>query len=57
MKTVFELGASGRGMSILPPCGVPEVQLGVPARETPLRLPQLSETEVSRHYTELCGHV
>ena len=57
MKTVFELGASGRGMSILPPCGVPEVQLGVPARETPLRLPQLSETEVSRHYTELCDHV
>lgn len=53
MKLLFEKGTIGRGCSILPSCDVPEVTLQAAMRETPLRLPQLSENEISRHYTEL----
>ena len=54
MKLIFEKSVSGRGMDYLPKCDVPEVPL--PAgliREVAPRLPELSETDVSRHYTEL----
>ncbi len=54
MKLIFEIGAKGRGLSLLPECDVPEV--GLPEdlrREIEADLPHLSETELSRHYTRL----
>ena len=53
MKLVFERSSQGRGTSYLPPCDVPEISLQAPAREKPLHLPQLPETETDRHYTQL----
>lgn len=52
MKLVFELSMPGRGCSILPKCDVPEY---VPAqgRGIDLMLPEVSENDLSRHYTEL----
>ena len=52
MKTLFERSVKGRACTVLPECDVPFVK---PAkqRELPLRLPELSETDISRHYTEL----
>jgi len=58
MKLIFEKSVPGRGLSLLPPCDVDAVPM--PAgleREAPPRLPELSETDLSRHYTELCRHV
>ena len=56
MKLIFEKSRSGRRLSVLPELDVPEF---VPshARKTPLQLPELSETDISRHYTELADHV
>ena len=54
MKLIFEKSVPGRGMQYLPECDVEEVSL--PAnlvRETAPKLPELSETDISRHYTEL----
>ena len=54
MELIFEIGAKGRGLSLLPECDVPEV--GLPEdleRENEPDLPHLSETEISRHYTRL----
>ena len=56
MKTIFELGASGRGLSLLPPCDVPEVTLSR-TRSTPPCLPHVSENELMRHYTALSNRV
>lgn len=56
MKLIFERGREGRGCTVLPACDVPPVELPV-KREKELRLPQLSECEVSRHYTELANEV
>ena len=54
MKLIFEKSCAGRGSVLLPPCDVPEVSLPAELqREEALRLPELSETEVSRHYTAL----
>lgn len=54
MQLIFEKSRSGRGCTILPACDVPEVQLPEQLkREQPLPLPELSETDVSRHYTAL----
>lgn len=51
---IFEKGKEGRGLSLLPEC---DVEVIMPEdknrRERTLHLPQLSETEISRHYTEL----
>ena len=51
---IFEKGIEGRGLSLLPEC---DVEVIMPEdknrRERALHLPQLSETEISRHYTEL----
>lgn len=54
MQLIFEKSHAGRGCDLLPACDVPEVQLPEELkREQPLRLPQLSETEISRHYSAL----
>ena len=50
----FEKKQIGTGCTILPACDVPEVQLPEQLkREQPLPLPELSETDISRHYTAL----
>ena len=56
MKLIFDLGAEGRGMTLMPPCDVPEVTLSQ-ERELPLHLPHVSENELTRHYTALCKRV
>ncbi|WP_418666239.1 aminomethyl-transferring glycine dehydrogenase subunit GcvPB [Allofournierella sp.] len=55
MKLIFERGAPGRGCDLVPPCTLPLPDLGGFARTAPPRLPQVSETELSRHYTALAG--
>jgi glycine dehydrogenase subunit 2 len=54
MKLIFEKSISGRGCSLLPDCDVPVV---APSndylRKKELQLPEVSETELSRHYTQL----
>ena len=57
MKLIFERGKEGRGCTLLPACDVPEISMETPVRERPLHLPQVSENEISRHYTELAGQV
>lgn len=58
MKLIFEKSVPGRRCSILPRCDVEEVQLPQELRrqEVPA-LPELSEVDLSRHYTDLCQHV
>ena len=53
MKLIFEQGAAGHHMSLLPQCDVPEYTLAN-ERTAQLRLPQVSENELTRHYTALC---
>ena len=51
MKLIFEKSVPGRGCGLLPVCDVEAVSL--PAgleREVPPALPEMSETDVSRHY-------
>lgn len=57
MKLVFERSCKGRKCSILPECDVPLNGLPESKREIPLRFPELSETDISRHYTELAKQV
>ena len=58
MKLIFEKSVPGRRCTILPPCDVAAVSLPESLRrETKPDLPQLSETDISRHYTELCHQV
>ena len=56
MKLIFEKGAPGQGLSLMPPCDVPEITLSRPRTE-PLDLPHVSETELTRHYTALAKRV
>ncbi len=56
MKLIFELGAEGRGLSLMPACDVPDFMLSE-EREAPLHLPHVSENELTRHYTALCKRV
>ena len=56
MKTIFEKGHPGQGLSLLPPCDVPEVHLDRERTEAP-RLPHLGENELTRHYKQLCDRV
>ena len=56
MQLIFEKGAPGRHLSLLPGCDVPEVTLSHP-RKAELELPEVSETEVTRHYTALAKQV
>lgn len=53
MELIFEKGAKGRHLSILPPCGAENIDFGGFSRKSELRLPQVSENELSRHYTQL----
>ena len=56
MKLVFEKGMEGRRLSLLPPCDVPAAEIdGSMKRAAKPRLPQMSENEISRHYTQLAG--
>ncbi len=54
MKLIFERSVAGRGIGVLPQCDVELVSMpeGL-AREVAPRLPEISETDLSRHYTEL----
>ncbi|MDR0416301.1 MAG: aminomethyl-transferring glycine dehydrogenase subunit GcvPB [Propionibacteriaceae bacterium] len=54
MKLLFEKSVPGRRCSILPPCDVPELELPAGHRRLAgLNLPELSETDVARHYSAL----
>ena len=54
MKLIFEIGKEGRSLSVLPPCDVPETALPEGTeRKLPLHLPQVSENELTRHFTKL----
>ena len=60
MKLIFERSVPGRRCSILPECDVPvigtgEKPLSAAGRKRPLRLPQVSENDISRHYTALAN--
>ena len=58
MKLVFEKSRPGHASVILPPLDVEKTELPESiGRQNALRLPELSETEVSRHYTELVHEV
>ena len=58
MKLIFEKSVSGRRCTILPACDVESVSLPASLRrETKPALPEMSETDISRHYTELCKQV
>lgn len=58
MKLIFEKSKKGHSVSVLPPLDVEAVSLPKEmARESALRLPELSETEISRHYKELVDQV
>ncbi|HEY3359795.1 MAG TPA: aminomethyl-transferring glycine dehydrogenase subunit GcvPB [Polyangia bacterium] len=53
---IFELGSPGRSGASLPPMDVPARDLKVPAhlrRKTAAALPEVSEVEVTRHFTRL----
>lgn len=54
MKLIFEKSVPRRGMQYLPACDVPTISMpaGLERGEKP-NLPQISETDLSRHYTEL----
>ena len=56
MNLIFETSVPGRGCSILPECdvSVPELPETFSRKKAP-RLPQLSENDISRHYTALAG--
>ena len=54
MKLLFEISKEGHGCDLLPTLDVPETVIPEKDRRgIPLPLPQLSETEISRHYTRL----
>ena len=51
---IFEKGASGRKMNLLPECDVPVISFGEElTRDYAPKLPELTESEVSRHYSEI----
>ena len=58
MKLIFEKSVPGRRCAILPPCDEEEVALpeGLERTDAP-GLPEMSEGEISRHYSELCRKV
>lgn len=54
MKLMFEKSVSGRKCSLLPPCDVERIDLPDSIlRHSELHLPELSETDISRHYSAL----
>jgi len=56
LKLIFEKGAPGRRTDYLGPCDVPVIELEGALREKPLRLPEVSEVELDRHYSALARH-
>ena len=56
MKLIFEQGAEGHCLHLLPAFDVPEYQLSA-ERTAPLHLPHVSENELTRHYTALCRQI
>ncbi|MBR2329388.1 MAG: aminomethyl-transferring glycine dehydrogenase subunit GcvPB, partial [Clostridia bacterium] len=58
MKLIFEKSVKGRHSSILGKCDVEYAALPESlARAQAPALPEISETDLSRHYTELCHNV
>jgi len=58
MKLIFERSVPGRACTLLPECDVPVSFLPEHMkREEALQLPELSEIDLSRHYTELAKQV
>ena len=56
MKLIFERSNEGRSLSLLPKCDVPLVGPSENnKRQDKINLPEVSEIELSRHYTELAG--
>lgn len=56
MNLIFEKSVKGRQNIMLPPLDVPVWDMSSKyKRNTQLNLPEISETDVSRHYTELAG--
>lgn len=54
MKLIFERSKAGRSLSLLPKSDVPQAALDAAyLRQTEAELPELSETEMSRHYSAL----
>ncbi len=54
MKLLFERSRPNRGSELLPPCDVPVTRLaGHLYRADAPRLPEISEVDLDRHYTEL----
>ena len=54
MELLFEKSTPGHGCDIFPECDVPVTTLPAElTRKSALPLPELSETEISRHYTAL----
>lgn len=58
MKLIFEQSQEGRGCFLLPECDVPLTTIAKDLkRESPLRLPQIAETDLIRHYSALAKRV
>ena len=58
MKLVFERGAEGQFLHLMPDCDVPVYEPSAALRrEKELNLPHLSENELSRHYSDIAKHV
>lgn len=54
MELIFERSREGRGYDILPECDVPVIEVDEKYRRNiELHLPEMSETGISRHYTDL----
>ena len=54
MKLLFERSCPGRGQTLLPECDVPEFEFDDKfLRKSAPRLPEISEVDLGRHYTEL----
>ncbi|MCL2671805.1 MAG: aminomethyl-transferring glycine dehydrogenase subunit GcvPB [Clostridiales bacterium] len=54
MKLLFEKSVQGRKLGLLPVCDLPKVELDdCYVRNQAPRLPELSESDLSRHYSEL----
>lgn len=54
MELIFEKSVMDRGMEVLPPLTVADVQLSEShVRKQELHLPNMSETGISRHYTKI----
>lgn len=56
MKLIYELSKVGRKAFSLPISNIPDYDLNCDKRECGLPLPEVSEIDVVRHYTELSRH-